>query len=89
MHRVTIYIKPNCPTCDTACRAIDLSLPKSVPVVIEKIDITTDPDLLEKFGSAVPVVLVDGEERFRGTVDPDKLGTLFYNDPGARLAGIE
>ncbi|MGC8624278.1 MAG: glutaredoxin family protein [Phycisphaerae bacterium] len=89
MHRVTIYLKPNSPACQTACRAIELSVPKSVPVVIEKIDITGNTELLEKYGSAVPVVVVDGQERFRGAVDPDKLGNLFYNDPGSRLAGIE
>ncbi len=89
MHRVTIYIKPDCPICDTACKAIELSLPKSVPVVIEKIDITGNAELLEKYTKVVPVVLVDGQERFRGQVDPDKLGSLFYNEPGNRLAGIE
>lgn len=89
MHRVTIYIKPDCEICDTACKAIELSLPKSVPVVIEKIDITGNAALLEKYAKEVPVVLVDGKERFRGQVDPDKLGSLFYNDPGNRLAGIE
>ncbi len=89
MHRVTIYIKPDCPICDTACKAIELSLPKSVPVVIEKIDITGNAELLEKYAKVVPVVLVDGQERFRGQVDPDKLGSLFYNEPGNRLAGIE
>ncbi len=89
MHRVTIYIKPDCSICDTACKAIELSLPKSVPVVIEKIDITGNAELLEKYAKVVPVVLVDGQERFRGQVDPDKLGSLFYNEPGNRLAGIE
>ncbi len=89
MHRVTIYLKPDCPDCETACRAIELSLPKSVPVVIEKIDITGNAELLEKYAGNLPVVLVDGQERFRGAVDPDKLGNLFYNEPGNRLAGIE
>ncbi len=89
MHRVTIYIKPDCQACQTACRAIELSLPKSVPVVIEKIDINGNAELLEKYAKAIPVVMVDGIERFRGEVDPEKLVTLFYNDPGSRLAGIE
>jgi glutaredoxin len=89
MHRVTIYVKPDCEACRTACRTVELSLPRSVPVVIEKVDITENAELLEKYAKAVPVVMVDGVERFRGAVDPEKLGSLFYDDPGARLAGIE
>ena len=89
MHRVTIYIKPDCQTCATTCKAIELSLPKSVPVMIEKIDSTGNGERLEKYGGEVPVVLVDGKERFRGLPDAKQLGSLFYNEPGNRLAGIE
>ena len=35
------------------------------PFVFETIDIATDEILMETYGELIPVVLVDGEERFR------------------------
>jgi hypothetical protein len=57
-------------------------------VLIEEVDITQELGLLEKYGEDIPVVLVDGVEKFRGEVDPDRLARLFYDEPGMGLAGI-
>jgi thioredoxin-like negative regulator of GroEL len=34
------------------------------------VDVDTDPRLAERFGQQVPVVVIDGRERFRGHVNP-------------------
>ena len=36
----------------------------------ELVDIDQDPALMERYRDCVPVVTIDGRERFRGHVDP-------------------
>jgi hypothetical protein len=43
------------------------------PFVFETIDITTDEILMEIYGELIPVVLIDGEERFRYRVNEKRL----------------
>lgn len=33
------------------------------------VNIDTDPELVERYGTSIPVVVVDGQERFRGRVN--------------------
>jgi glutaredoxin len=77
MHKITIMSKPNCPLCDAAIEVVRKVTSWHVETLVEEIDITQDADLLEKYRDDVPVILVDGVERFRHTVDPDQLGRIF------------
>ena len=88
MHKITIMSKPDCHLCDVAVNTVQKVVGQRIPVLIEEVDITQDLDLLEKYRNDIPVVLVDGVERFRHTVDPDKLAQLFYDEPGESLLGI-
>ncbi len=88
MHRITLLIKPDSDACRAVRRVIELVVTPHVPAVIEEIDITRDPALLEKYQDRVPVVLIDGNEKFTGTVDPDKLAQLFYDELGEKLIGF-
>lgn len=61
---VVVYTRQGCHLCDEACeklRAFGLS-PKLV-------DIDADEDLRKKYTDCVPVVVIDGKERFRGRVN--------------------
>jgi glutaredoxin-like protein DUF836 len=40
---------------------------------LEEVDITLDPGLFRRYGERIPVVAVDGEERFEFFVDPSEL----------------
>ncbi len=42
----------------------------------EEIDIDDDPALLQRYNECVPVVVIDGKERFRGRIDPRLLQRL-------------
>jgi hypothetical protein len=42
----------------------------------EIVDITTDPALEREYRERIPVVEIDGVERFRYHVDPDELRAL-------------
>lgn len=74
--------------CEAALKVVQIVVGQHVPALIEEVDITQDAELLEKYHDDIPVVLVDGVERFRHTVDPEKLAKLFFDDPGERLLGI-
>jgi glutaredoxin len=72
MHKITIIGKPGCHLCKKA-RDIVEHVVGTQPVLIEEIDISDDADLEAKYHEAIPVVLVDGIERFRHEVDANKL----------------
>jgi hypothetical protein len=40
---------------------------------LEEVDISVDPGLYRQYGERIPVVAVDGVERFEFFVDPDAL----------------
>jgi len=88
VHKITVMSKPGCHLCHVALDTVQKVIGRNVAVLIEEVDITQDLDLLEKYRNDIPVVLVDGVERFRHTVDPDKLAQLFMDEPGESLLGI-
>ena len=63
-HETILYTRQGCHLCDDAREILvrhGLS-PRSV-------DIDADPDLVTKYTACVPVVVIDGRERFRGRVN--------------------
>ena len=45
-------------------------------LTVEEVDIDADPALRKRYTDCVPVVLIDGKERFRGRVDERLLRRL-------------
>jgi len=66
MNRVTLYTRRDCHLCDEAKTAIRAS---GVEVDLREVDVDTDPDLVSRYGTDVPVIVVDGVEAFRHRVD--------------------
>lgn len=75
MHRVVLYSRPGCHLCDVAREAIE-AVRRRVPFELEEIDIERDEALELEYGIRIPVVTVDGEERFEVTVDVTELAGL-------------
>ncbi len=69
--QVTLYGKPECCLCDQAMEVL-LKVRESVPFELEKIDISADPELLERFGREIPVILVNKVKAFRYRVTEDR-----------------
>ncbi len=63
MH-ITLYTRVGCHLCDDAKAILERN-----HLAFETIDIDADPHLVEKYNECVPVVVIDGRERFRGRVD--------------------
>lgn len=63
-----IYSKPDCCLCDVAKERL-LQLQAELGFELEEIDISTDPQLLERYGDFIPVVELAGEELCRYRVN--------------------
>ena len=61
---VILYTRPGCHLCDDARELLARHGLRS-----RLVDIDTDPALRDQFDTCVPVVVIDGKERFRGRVN--------------------
>lgn len=67
-----MYAKPGCHLCDVAretIRAVCAELGEGW----DEVDITTDPDLAQRYGEEIPVTLVDGRQHDFWRVDAARL----------------
>jgi glutaredoxin len=69
---VTLYGKPGCHLCEEAFQAIEQVRAKK-EFELQEVDITLDPGLNREYETRIPVVAVDGIERFEFVVDPAAL----------------
>jgi glutaredoxin len=67
--QVTVYTRQQCCCCH---KALDLlkGYQRHHGFAIEEVDVDGDPELIEQYGTSVPVVAVAGKVRFRGVVNP-------------------
>ncbi|HWB14223.1 MAG TPA: glutaredoxin family protein [Pirellulales bacterium] len=63
-HEVVIFSRAECHLCHDA-----ISLVEEAGLRPTVVDIDQDDELRRRYGEAIPVVLIDGVERFRGRVD--------------------
>ncbi|HYH87097.1 MAG TPA: glutaredoxin family protein [Pyrinomonadaceae bacterium] len=62
--RVTFYTKAGCHLCEDAKREIERAGCSDL-FDFEEIDILTDPDLQRRYGTEIPVVLINGTHAFK------------------------
>lgn len=72
MRRVTMFSRRTCGLCDEA-REVILAVRERMRFAFDEVFIDGDDDLERRYGLRVPVVLVDGEERFEIEVDGEAL----------------
>jgi glutaredoxin len=64
MQSITLYSREGCHLCDIAADVLLRNM-----LSFEVVDIDADPTLRERYNECVPVVVIDGRERFRGRID--------------------
>jgi len=69
---VLLYSRPGCGLCDEA-REVILAARASVPFDLREVDVSGDDALELEYGIRIPVVLIDGVERFEVRVDVGEL----------------
>lgn len=70
--RVTVYSRNGCHLCDEA-EQIVAQVCADIGTDWERVDIDTDPALVERFTNEVPVTFVDGKQHDFWRVDPVRL----------------
>ena len=73
--RVVLYWRPGCHLCDDARRVLLAEQARS-PFELAEVSVEDDDDLEREYGIRIPVVEIDGEERFEYHVDGDELRRL-------------
>ena len=73
---VLLYTRAGCHLCELASRTLE-----QYGLDVRQIDIDANPDLKRLYDECVPVVVIDGRERFRGRVDEMLLRRLLRNRP--------
>jgi glutaredoxin len=73
--RVVLYSRATCGLCDTA-RTVILAERERSPFDFEEIDVEADDALELEYGFRIPVVTVDGQERFEIAVDPAEFAAI-------------
>jgi glutaredoxin len=74
MADVVLYSRSGCHLCDEAAQVL-----ASRGLHFDVVDIDQDPQLQARYGQCVPVVVMDGKERFRGRVDVRLLERLLVH----------
>jgi glutaredoxin len=69
---ITIYSKPDCHLCDRAKEVIERCRAKA-EFAIEVVDISQNPELLQRYHDDIPVILLDGKEIARHFVRERKV----------------
>lgn len=67
---VTVYTRVGCKLCEHAERVVAAH---AGAATVEVVDVDTDPGLQTRYSVRVPVVAIDGVERFELQVDEDEL----------------
>jgi glutaredoxin len=72
VHEILMYSRPGCGLCDEA-RAVILAERDRTAFEYREVDISGDDGLERAFGIRIPVILVDGVERFEVRIDAGEL----------------
>jgi glutaredoxin len=62
MFHFTLYSKPGCHLCDEMKVTLARVVATRRDVSLDEIDITTDPDLADRYGCEIPVLLLEGKK---------------------------
>lgn len=61
---VVLYTREGCHLCDVAAGML-----ARYGIVPRAVDIDSDPELVSRYNHCVPVIVIDGKERFRGRIN--------------------
>ena len=75
MQNVILYTRKGCHLCDDAAALLERH-----GILPQRVDIDADAALRQRYDQCVPVVMMDGKERFRGRVNEVLLARLLASE---------
>jgi glutaredoxin len=76
---IRLYTRSGCHLCEAASQVL-AEQQRHYGFTLESLDVDSDAALTARYGDWVPVVHVNGKERFRGRVDPVLLTRLLRGE---------
>jgi glutaredoxin len=70
---IIIFSKPDCHLCDDMKKVVRQVLANQPDVSLEEIDISDDPDLLDRYGLEIPVLMIDGKKAAKYRISEEEL----------------
>ena len=86
MIALTIYTRPGCHLCDEM-KAVVQRAARSVALTIEEVDISRDAELDGRYGSEIPVLIVNGKKVAKYRIAEEALTRILERAGGAGGAG--
>jgi hypothetical protein len=71
--RLTIYSKPGCHLCDDMKTLVRRVVAHDPDLSLDEIDISTDGELVERYGLEIPVLMIDGRKAAKYRVTEEGL----------------
>jgi glutaredoxin len=81
MIQVTVYSRPGCHLCDEM-KGVLLHVGSSIPLNIQEIDISTDPELERLYGLEIPVLFIAGKKVAKCRVTDGELRRILAGRAG-------
>ena len=83
MVQLTLYSRPGCHLCDDM-KATVATLAEAVPIALEVIDISNNPELERQYGLEIPVLLVEGRKAAKYRVGVEELRRIVQGRRGVQ-----
>jgi hypothetical protein len=69
---LTIYSRPGCHLCDEM-KAVVGRVAQTIPLSLNEVDISTDPELETRYGLEIPVLFVEGKKAAKYRIREEEL----------------
>ena len=81
MIALALYTRPGCHLCDEM-KEVVTRVARTIPLILEEIDISADPQLEALYGLEIPVLIVDGKKAAKYRISEDDLKQLLAGRAG-------
>jgi glutaredoxin len=71
--RLTIYSKPGCHLCHEMKAIVQSTIADRTDILLDEVDISTDPDLLDRYGLEIPVLMIDGRKAAKYRISSEQI----------------
>lgn len=78
---LVIYSRPGCHLCDVM-KAVVRRVGQTVPITLEEIDVSLDPELESRYGLEIPVLMIDGTRVAKFRVSEEDLRRMLVARAG-------
>jgi glutaredoxin len=76
---IRLYTREDCPLCDEAKKVLE-GVRREVAFEYDEVWITSSPELARAYKNLIPVLEIDGERVFIGSIDPRRLRELLERE---------